>query len=92
MKITPTCRYGHGELLREDVISPEAVESSKKYSWGLMGILEQLYRPAQGESGGDSPFHVSRGHSGHVFTLRLYKCSTCGYLELFDEEVMNGGA
>lgn len=92
MKIVPTCRYGHGELLREHVLSPEDDGSDQKYSWGLMGIVERLHWSPESIPGDRNTAQVSRGHSGHVYTLRLYKCSTCGYIELFDEEVMNGGA
>lgn len=79
-------------MTREHVLAPEPQGNGAKYSWGLMGIHEQLYWTAGDDPEGEKTAQVARAHSGHVFTLRLYKCNTCGYIELFDEEVMNGGA
>ena len=29
--------------------------------------------------------------NGHAYTLKIYRCNTCGYLELFDDVVENNG-
>ena len=86
MKITPTCRYGHGELLQLTQVDDA---NGFKHSWGLIGVLMHQFRA--GESGVGDPL-TSISHSGNVYTMKTFRCPTCGYMELFDDEGIDGGA
>lgn len=82
MKVTPTCKYGHGHLTAE-IVQP-ATEKTR-VSWGLLGAVESW---ADDDPGRTGPPQVS--YSGHIFTLKLFRCPVCGYLELFDYEEKSG--
>ena len=75
MKIEPDCRYGHGKL----EASPEL--------WSLAGITAT---PMTCNSDcNDALDDVSM--NGRAFTVLLYRCTTCGYIELFDDAEVNNG-
>lgn len=81
MKITPTCRYGHGEL-------QESPRSPDNHCWGLIGAT--LTNQVVGATHfGTSIARVTEA-SGRVFTITLYRCPVCGYLEMFDDEALRG--
>lgn len=71
--MTPTCRYGHGELVRADPPDEHVfVLSSMKRTRlpdGNGGSVDIMFRPSE-------PF----------YTLAVFQCQTCGYVELFDED------
>ena len=70
----PTCKYGHGELKKEDGL------------WGLGGF--DRYQLSV-NSTVDTPINeVIRNE--RAFTLCVYRCSKCGYLEFFDDVIENG--
>jgi len=71
--VTPTCRYGHGELTK----NPD--------SWSLGGI-EVLARSTGGDA--ENPISAV-AQNGRVFTLNFYRCAVCGYIELFDDVADN---
>jgi len=79
MKVVPTCRYGHGELVHVD-------KHDENHRWGFMG-LSLINMQAGMEAG--QPLRITKP-SERVFTVQLYRCSECGYLEAFDDEVGNG--
>ena len=79
MKFTPTCRYGHGDL---EVI-PRAPEN---HYWGLMGAHHLPLRVGMSVN---KPLSATEA-SGRIYTVAIYRCSTCGYMELFDDGVRNG--
>lgn len=85
MKVTPTCRYGHGQLVH--VTQPDV--AGMKHSWGLVGVLIQHFRA--GASSVGEPL-TSISHSGNVYTMKTFRCPICGYTELFDDEGLDGGA
>lgn len=83
MKVTPTCRYGHGDL----EVANEGHDTNT-HRWTLLGVTSQSF--VAGSSVG-TPL-TSTGPSGNVFTLALYRCPVCGYLEMFDDEASHGSA
>ena len=75
MKIEPQCRYGHGEL----TLSPEL--------WSLAGMTAT--QMTCNSDCDDSLDDVAM--NGRAFTVLVYRCECCGYIELFDDaEVKNG--
>lgn len=86
MKVTPTCRYGHGELVH--LTQPDDGMGTN-HSWGLVGVLMHHFR-ARASSVGEPLTSISQ--SGNVYTMKTFRCSTCGYMELFDDEGLDGGA
>ncbi|SAJ91427.1 hypothetical protein UA11_04699 [Burkholderia multivorans] len=88
MKVTPTCRYGHGELLQ--VTQPDSPDGAK-HSWGLVGVLLHHFRAGASRVG--EPLTATMiSESGSVYTMKMFRCPTCGYMELFDDEGIDGGA
>ncbi|WP_186044277.1 hypothetical protein [Burkholderia gladioli] len=83
MKVTPTCKYGHGELVTVD--EKEIIDGAK-HSWALTGLLVKPYY-AVSEVGAQPALTKDISYSGHVFTLSAYSCKVCGYMEFFDIEV-----
>lgn len=79
MKVIPTCRYDHGEL---QIVSLEP----SAHAWGLMGVT---LVPFQAGSPVGQPLLQTKT-SGRVYTVTVFRCPVCGYLELFDDEVSNG--
>jgi hypothetical protein len=77
----PTCRYGHGELELQNTASEDS-------RWVIGQLDSRTMRAYSLLDGGPEyqPF------SPVVFSLNIYRCSKCGYLELFDDEVTDGGA
>lgn len=80
MVITPECRYGHGQLEEMERIPAH-------HAWGYMGVF--LTETAAGHPQGNPA--ITTSVSGGVFTVRLYRCSTCGYIEAFDDVVDHNG-
>lgn len=79
MKVVPTCRYGHGNLEHVD-------KNDVDHRWGLMGLSMIGVQPATDSE----PRLIITKPSDRVFTVQLYRCPECGYLEAFDDEVGNG--
>lgn len=88
MKITPTCRYGHGEL--RQLTMPDSADGAT-HSWGLAGVFQYQLRP-----GSSTASRVLAGPmiipSQNVYTMKAFRCTICGYMELFDDEGIDGGA
>ncbi len=78
MNFTPTCRYGHGNL--------EAQTGVEGYTWVIPAIDMELFMD------GDSWAQGWQAALPGVYTIRLFRCPTCGYVEMFDAEVPNGSA
>ena len=72
--VVPTCRYGHGTLT--------AVKAQEGEYWGLVGA--KIIRSKVGEAVAGSPLSTLQT-SGRVYTVQPYLCTTCGYMELFDD-------
>ena len=71
--MTPTCRYGHGEMARV----------GGKHAKGLYGLTE-MERP-------EAPVVTDEGKrvynvTTHCFVVEIYKCLSCRYVEIWDEE------
>lgn len=64
-----TCRYGHGELVAENGL------------WAMPGI--DVKTDNVGVDTGQTAKYIVENGLG--FSLRIYKCPTCGYLEFFDK-------
>ena len=80
--MTRTCRYGHGDLERLNDQTPA-------HQWALMGV--KLAAPPEGTDllpvkGRNVAIDLSR----RVFTVTIWRCQECGYLELFDEDLRDG--
>lgn len=73
----PTCRYGHGDLEQEKL--------GPSQFWGVMGALVREIPPKT--LLGQTTETVS---SGALYTVNLYRCRVCGYVELFDDELDHG--
>lgn len=73
MILEPECRYGHGLL--------QKIKTEPENYWGLFGTI--LKRASAGSAVGQ-PL-ASLEPNSKVFTLTGFRCSTCGYMELFDE-------
>lgn len=73
MKVTPTCRYGHGDLKRNERV------------WSLPGI--DLVKMASDEDAKQPVYSVTQ--NGHGFSVCIYRCFVCGYIELFDDVTDN---
>ncbi|QNB08372.1 hypothetical protein G5S34_17515 [Herbaspirillum frisingense] len=73
----PLCRYGHGALIK-DQLGPSQF-------WGLMGAIVRETPPKT--LLGQTTETVS---SGVLFTVNLYRCKVCGYIELFDDSFDHG--
>ncbi len=82
MKVTPTCKYGHGPLepADEEAYGPD-------HYWVFAGMYLRRARAGQFRAG--DPL-VNHSLSGHAFAVKLFRCAKCGYMEMFDEEVANG--
>ena len=78
MQVTPTCKYGHGPLAR-------LVDDPADHRFALVGVT--LPKP-EGflQFAEQAPTHAS----GRVYSLAVFRCMTCGYLELFDDEKPHG--
>lgn len=70
MSQAKSCRYGHGEL--------------KKIN-GVWTLAEYQRNERPHPSQPDSII-ISNDPTGFIFTLRLFKCETCGYIEFCDDE------
>lgn len=68
--VTPTCRYGHGPLLPH---SPDAPADGYHLS------SHRLFKDLLGTT-------VGSMKTAPTFTVKLFRCATCGYLEMFDDE------
>ncbi|WP_155705995.1 hypothetical protein [Burkholderia cepacia] len=79
MKVTPTCRYGHGDLA-------EVTRTPDEHYWGFIGARLIPFRV--GTPVGTSLMETEA--SGRIYTVALYRCPVCGYLEVFDDEGTNG--
>lgn len=77
-KITPTCRYGHGPLNRD--------KPDTNHYWAVMGAVNI---PLTAMSPVNKPISDTQS-SNLIYTVNLYRCETCGYIELFDDEIDNG--
>ncbi len=80
MHIAPTCKYGHGPLAR-------VIDSPGNHRFALMGVT--LPKPPEGFiqfSEASTPAQPS----GRVYSIAVFRCTTCGYLELFDDEALHG--
>lgn len=78
MKIEPTCRYGHGALI-------EIARSPDEHYWGFIGASLVPFRV---EMSVDTPLEDTEV-SGRIYTVSLFRCPSCGYLEVFDDEPSN---
>lgn len=80
MVITPTCRYGHGDLV-EIPVPPTLTDQGQgrpvqgEHAWAFNSSI--LTRFA-----GTDIFFTDTGIAS--FTFMLFRCETCGYMELFD--------
>ncbi|AOZ06729.1 hypothetical protein BKK80_13570 [Cupriavidus malaysiensis] len=79
MKVTPTCRYEHGEL-------QEIPREPETHYFGLMGATLVPFRA--GTPVGEPLSRTTV--SGRIYTVSIFRCPVCGYLEMFDDEVGNG--
>lgn len=70
--ITPNCRYGHGDL-------GEVQAGTASARWA---IQEHQVSKVGGDA--ESTKLLTPGMS--LFSLRIFKCPVCGYLEFFDDE------
>ncbi|WP_144409776.1 hypothetical protein [Cupriavidus basilensis] len=78
-KFSPTCRYGHGPLSQIEQIPSD-------HRWGLAGVT---IAPLTAGSPVNRALSASFA-SGRIYTVSVHRCQICGYLELFDDEVLNG--
>jgi hypothetical protein len=78
MKVKPTCRYEHGLLLH--------VPTADDAAWGLVGV--QVQRATAGMMRAGDPLQAVFPND-RIFTVRVFRCATCGYIEMFDEDVAN---
>lgn len=69
-KITPICRYGHGELMID-------ADDSEPRLWALLGVKKM---------GAGSSGHTAMMPTGSSYSFVMYQCRVCGYIELFDDE------
>lgn len=72
-KVTPNCRYGHGDLERLKLKNEEGQSR---------GTIISTYLEIENMG---SAMMDGRGYSVSVF-----RCQTCGYIELFDDGDYNG--
>ena len=56
------------------------------HAWGYMGVF--LTETATGHPPGHP--EITSSASGAVYTVSLFRCPKCGYIEAFDDEVGNG--
>jgi hypothetical protein len=73
-QVTPTCKYGHGNL--------ERIKTGPTSFWGLVGAAQRPARVDEMRAG--DPL-ASLQASGAVYTVIVYRCLHCGYMELFDD-------
>lgn len=74
MILDPVCRYGHGAMIK--------IDPGPDMYWGLFGV--SISRAKAGEARAGDPL-TELVPNGLVFTLTAFKCTKCGYMELFDE-------
>ncbi|WP_186159249.1 hypothetical protein [Burkholderia gladioli] len=85
MKVEPTCKYGHGSLDPQDAFPPT--------TWIIPAIDMDRF-----DGKGESPLppeefaKLAQPAFPSAFTLNIYRCKVCGYLEFFDVEVPDGEA
>ena len=76
--IQPTCRYEHGPL--------KPIEGD----WALVGYDERPMsaemREMLNERGGKLFKNTYADQNGRNYGVKIFKCSSCGYLELFDPD------
>src|SRR5260364_234136 len=77
--VTPTCRYGHGDLSKVE-------RTPESHFWGLIGANTRHFRTGTPVGQPLSQTELS----GRIYTLQLFRCSICGYLEFFDDNIVNG--
>lgn len=82
VKVTPECRYGHGPLQN---IQPEAPTPGHHF-WGLQGVTLTPFRAG---SPAATPLLTSETTS-RIYSVMIFRCPTCGYVELFDDEAFRG--
>jgi len=68
--VEKTCRYGHGPLHREE---------------GQYGLPAFLHRSGPSNALLRQLQAADYQITNRVFVLSLWRCPTCGYVELFDE-------
>lgn len=67
--MSKSCRYGHGELIQIEGI------------WSLSCMeKEERENPAFPDKKS-----ISHTPNGVIYTMHVYRCPVCGYLELFDD-------
>lgn len=70
----PSCRYGHGSLEKDQI--------EKDHFWGIVGA--QL-KKMNATSPVGAAIQESRP-SGGIYSVHIYRCPVCGYIELFDRD------
>src|SRR5260364_130240 len=76
--VTPTCRYGHGDLSKVE-------RTPESHFWGLIGANTRHFRTGTPVGQPLSQTELS----GRIYTLQLFRCSICGYLEFFDDNIVD---
>lgn len=69
VRVQPECRYGHGELTRENDV------------WAMPCF--RLMPPPR------NPDEAPEARE-FAYTVRLWRCHTCGYIEVFDTNEAQG--
>lgn len=69
------CKYGHGSLVEQDG------------TWSLPMVTKEPRDIPQE----DRTVMVASMYSEMVYTVKIWQCPVCGYIELFDDEAHNGG-
>lgn len=72
-KVTPNCRYGHGDLVRLKLRNEDGLPRGTIISTYLE--LENMGTAMM---------------DGKGYSITLFRCPTCGYLEIFDDGDYNG--
>lgn len=73
MSLERTCRYGHGALVRDPGW------------WSLQGVEFVAKRSKKEQAPGvEAMDDENVSDIPQAYVLRLWRCPTCGYVELFD--------
>lgn len=72
-KFARECKYGHGAM--------QSVSPGENSSWAL--VLVNVNKEDEIASVDDGGFI----RSDTVYTLNLFRCGSCGYMEIFDDIV-----
>jgi hypothetical protein len=85
VKVTPICKYGHGALEQQTAFGST--------SWVIPAIdMTGFGDEGQEVLSAEELAKMSQPAFTGAFTLGIYRCNVCGYLEFFDIEVPDGGA